>query len=564
MDERFEKLAERYVDEFPSYSPVSATSLGDHRFDHQLDQVSESSRNHKADFYRGILEEMEGIDAAQLSRANQVDYALLEHRLNAALWQITELQEWAWNPLNYTSLAGGAIYGLMAREFAPIDTRLDCVADRLEEFPRLYEQIRATLIPERVPRIHAETAIKQNRGALSILDNLVKPHLSELTTDRRKRLRRAMETARGVIERHQQWLESELLDKAAGDFRIGARLYDQKLAFRLQSPLTRQQIRKRAEEELAGVRARMYEIAKGLYAKEHPYTVFARQPSEFYMQVIIRAALEMAYRDIPARDQVVATAKRSLAITTEFVREKDLVTIPSDPVEIIIMPEFRRGVSIAYCDSPGPLDVGQQTYYAIAPLPADWDDTQVRSYLREYNIRSIHDLTIHEAMPGHFLQLAHSNRYPGRLRSVLSSGTFIEGWAVYTEEMMCDEGFLDGDPLMRLISLKWYLRGIANALIDQAIHTGGMTRDEAMRVMIEDTFQEEREAAAKWTRAQLTSAQLPTYFVGYQEHRDLRREAEQRWGEKFDLKEYHDKVISFGSPPVKFVRALMFDDDIPR
>jgi uncharacterized protein (DUF885 family) len=228
------------------------------------------------------------------------------------------------------------------------------------------------------------------------------------------------------------------------------------------------------------------------------------------------------------------------------------------------MPEFQRGVSTAYCDSPGPLDVGQKTFYAVAPLPADWSPQQVTSFLREYNTRSIHNLTIHEAMPGHFVQLAWANRYPSTLRAVLASGVFIEGWACYTERMMVDEGYLNGDPLMRLVSLKWYLRTISNALIDQAIHVDGMPREEAMQIMIEDTFQEEREAAGKWTRAQLTSTQLSTYFVGLQEHRDLRRETEAAWGKDFTLQRYHDKVVSFGSPPVQFVRALMLDLDLPR
>ncbi|NQV35659.1 MAG: DUF885 domain-containing protein [Phycisphaeraceae bacterium] len=177
-------------------------------------------------------------------------------------------------------------------------------------------------------------------------------------------------------------------------------------------------------------------------------------------------------------------------------------------------------------------------------------------------MRSIHDLTMHEAMPGHFLQLAHANRYPGKLRAVLASGVFIEGWAIYSERMMIDAGYLDNDPLMRLINLKWYLRGIANALMDQAIHAGDMTRDQAMTLMMEDTFQEEREAAAKWVRAQLTSAQLTTYFVGTLEHFDLRRDIEAAWGDDFDLKTYHDKILSFGSPPVQMVRAILLDQAI--
>jgi len=563
MDRQFEELGQRYVQEVPALSPVSATLLGDHRFDGKLNQVSAASRKQEAAFCLKFLRQVSSIDPAKLSRANQIDHALLAHHLRADLWRLERLQQWAWNPLAYTGLAGNAVYGLTAREFAPLNERLAHVADRLEQFPRLFRQIRSTLDPRRVPKIHAETAIKQNRGVLSILDNMVKPHLGELPADERRRLERAMATARRAVEAHQKWLEAELLPNAGGNFRLGAELYDQKLAFTLQTPMARKQIRQRAEKELRRVRNQMYAISKGVYKQQYPFTRFPAGPSEAYKQAVVRACLEMAYRETPDADQIVETAKRSLKLTSAFVRRKDLVTVPADPVEIIVMPEFRRGVSIAYCDSPGPLDVGQRTFYAVAPLPEDWTAAQVQSFLREYNLRSLHNLTVHEAMPGHFLQLAHANRYPGKLRAVLSSGVFIEGWAVYTEQMMCEQGFLDGDPLMRLISLKWYLRGIANAVIDQAIHVEGMTRDQAMKLMIEDTFQEEREAAAKWTRAQLTSAQLSTYFVGFQEITDLRREAQKRWGEEFKLKTYHDKLLSFGSPPVRFVRALLFDLEIP-
>jgi uncharacterized protein (DUF885 family) len=562
-DRRFEALGDRYVEEFPALSPVSATLLGDHRFDGRLDEVSATSRARQAAFCREYLRQLAGIDRAELSRANQIDHALLAHHLRAKLWRLEKLQEWAWNPLGYTGLAGNAVYGLTAREFAPLGERLSHVADRLEEFPRLFRQIRSTLEPQRVPKIHAETAVKQNRGVLSILKNMVEPHLGELPADEQERLKRAMATARRAVEAHHEWLESELVPNAGGDFRLGAKLYDEKLAFTLQTPMTRRQIRERAESELRRIRREMYAVAKGVYKQQYPFTRFPADPSEPYKQAIIRACLELAYRETPEADQIVETAKESLKLTTAFVRGKDLVTVPPDPLEIIFMPEFRRGVSIAYCDSPGPLDVGQRTYYAVAPLPEDWTAEQVRSFLREYNLRSLHNLTVHEAMPGHFLQLACSNRYPGRLRSVLSSGVFIEGWAVYAEHMMVEQGFLDGDPLMKLIVLKWYLRGIANAIIDQAIHVDGMTRDQAIELMIEGTFQEEREAAAKWIRAQLTSAQLSTYFVGVQEITELRREAEQRWAAQFDLKTYHDKLLSFGSPPVRFVRALLFDLEIP-
>jgi uncharacterized protein (DUF885 family) len=563
MDKTFEELGKRYVQEFPEFSPVGATQLGDHRFDGKLDEISPNERDRAKAFYRKFLSELAAIDRAKLSRAHQVDYALLHHSLRADLWRLEKLQDWAWNPLLYTELAGSAVYGLMAREFAPLPDRLGHIADRLEQFPRLLEQVRATLEPKRVPAVHAETAVKQNRGALSIIENMVEPQTGKLSEKERGRLERAIATARGEVEKHQTWLEKELVPKAAGDFRLGARLFDEKLAFTLHTPLARDEIRDRARRELARVRDEMYRAAREVYQNKHPYARFPEEPSAEYRQAIIRAALEMAAIDAPKPDAVVTTAEEALTCATQFVRKKELMTLPDDPLEIIIMPEFQRGVSTAYCDSPGPLDVGQKTFYAVAPLPSDWTKTQVESFLREYNVRSIHNLTIHEAMPGHFVQLAWANRYPSTLRAVLASGVFVEGWACYTERMMVDEAYLDGDPLMKLVSLKWYLRTIANALIDQAIHVDGMERDEAMRLMIEDTFQEEREAAGKWTRARLTSTQLSTYFVGLQEHLDLRREAQAAWGDDFSLQRYHDRVVSFGSPPVQFVRALLLEKAIP-
>jgi uncharacterized protein (DUF885 family) len=559
----FDALAKQFIDEFPALHPVSATQLGDHRFDGEVDDVSDEQRQEEVAFCRKYIERLSQIPRDKLTRDRQVDAELLRQQLQATIWQLDTLQEWSWNPLQYTALVGDAVYGLMAREFAPTAERLLHVAQRLEQFPRVLSQVRTTLEPPRVPKIHAETAVKQNRGVLSIVEQEVEPLANQLDEANQTRLKKAIDTARQAIEEHQQWLEKELLPAAAGDARIGHELFDQKLAFTLQSRLTRDDIRGRAGEELRRVREQMWNIAREVYRQRNPFTKFPDAPSDEYKQAIIRAALEVAYADRPARDHIVETAREALARCTEFVREKDLVTVPDDPVEIIVMPEFRRGVSLAYCDSPGPLDVGQKTFYAVAPLPEDWTDAQVTSFLREYNLRSIYDLTVHEAMPGHFLQLAVANRYPSTLRAVLSSGVFIEGWAVYTEQLMAEQGLLDHDPLMRLIALKWYLRSIANAFIDQAIHCDGMQRDEAMRLMIEDTFQEEREAAAKWIRAQLTSTQLSTYFVGYQEHRDLREEAERDWGEEFTLKEYHDRLLAFGSPPVQYARALLLSLPIP-
>jgi uncharacterized protein (DUF885 family) len=539
--------------------------VGDHRADDRLDQVNDAARKRQARQYRDFREALDEIEWQTLSRANKVDAELLRSELDWNVWALQTLREWSWNPLYYVDLAGSSLYALMARDFSPLPERLANATSRMEQFPRFLRQARASIEPARVPRVHAETAVQQNRGIHSIIDTMIVPQsqAADLSADLATRFEAAIATAREAIDEHQAWLENDLLPQAAGEFRLGPVLFDQKLRYALNSPLSRREIRMRAESEYVAVRNEMFTIAREVYADMHPYASFPDNPDEAYKQVIIRAALELAYRHLPEADAIVEIATDDVRQASDFVRANDLVTMPEDPLEIIEMPEYQRGVSFAYLDPPGPLDAGQKSFYAVSPLPQDWTEPQVLSFLREYNLYSLQNLTLHEAVPGHYLQIAHSNRHPSSLRAVLWSGPFVEGWAVYAERVMIDAGYPDRDPLMRLINLKWYLRAVTNAIIDQAIHVDGMSRDAAMKLMIEGGFQEEREAAGKWTRAQLTSTQLSTYFVGYQEHSDMRRAVERAWGDDFSLRRYHDAALSYGSPPVRFVRALILDEAIP-
>ena len=561
-DTQFGDLSARWLDGAMRLSPVSATQTGDHRFDGELDDLSAEGRAKSLDFSKSLLAELEKIDRATLSRENQVDASVLRNQLRYDVWSAESLQGWAWDPMLYSQLAGGSLYTLLARDFAPMPERLRNATSRMEKLPALFAQMRANLDPARVPKIHAETVARQNQGVLSLIDELIVPHAGELPEADRKRLDAAIATLRKAVDEHQAWLDKTLVPNAKGDFRIGQKLYDEKLAFALDSPLGRAEIRKRAEAELTRVRAEMYTVARGVLAGKKGAPETPDAPSASQQQAVIQAALELAYADRPTRDKVVETAEATLASATEFVRKKDFITLPDAPVKIILMPEFQRGVTVAYCDSPGPLDKSLDTFYAVSPIPDDWTDKQTTSFLREYNTRSIDELSIHEAMPGHYVQIWHSNKYPSVLRAVLSSGSFVEGWAVYAEKAMVDQGYRDNDPLYHLIQLKWYLRVISNAILDQAIHVDGMSRDDAMKLMTQDTFQEEREAAGKWVRAQLSSTQLPTYFVGAQEHFDLRKAVEARDGDKFNLKNYHDTVLSFGSPSGRYVRNLMLNEPI--
>ncbi len=561
-DAAFAGLSTRALEGWLQLSPVGATQIGEHKYDGELDDLSAAGRQKGLDFSKKILAELDATDIAALSRENQVDAAILRNQLQYDIWTAETLQSWAWDPQVYNNVAGGAIYGLMAREFAPLPDRLKSATARMQKIPALLAQARENLDPARVPKVHAETVAKQNAGILSIVETFITPHLKDLTDADRAQAEAAIDNLKKAVAEHQAWLDKTLVPNAKGDFRIGQTLYDQKLQFALLSSLSRADIKQRAEGELKRVREDMYGIARTVLKDKPGAPALPETPTAEEQQKAIEAALELAYAERPARDKVVPDAEAALAQATEFVRKHDLVTLPDAPVEIIEMPEFQRGVAVAYCDSPGPLDKNLKTFYAVSPIPDEWDQKQVDSFLREYNSRMIHLLSIHEGTPGHYLEGWHSAKFPSTLRAVLRSGMFAEGWAVYTEKMMADAGYLDNDPLFRLVQMKFYLRTIANAILDQGVQVDGWTREQAMDLMVRQTFQQEREAAGKWTRAQLTSAQLPTYFVGVQEHFDMRKAAEAKQGAQFNLKAYHDQVLSYGAPPVRFVRQLMLDEPI--
>jgi uncharacterized protein (DUF885 family) len=345
-----------------------------------------------------------------------------------------------------------------------------------------------------------------------------------------------------------------VLPTASGEFRIGAERFRKKLRFALDADLSPEQIYERCQRELESTTAALHATALPLFAKHFPDLA---KKAEMDRPAVIKAVFDKLAEKRANDETVVARCKEILAAATSFVRTKNLVTVPDVPIKVIVLPEFQRGVAIAYCQPPGALEPEGETFFAVSPTPKDWTDARRTSFFREYNDYMLHDLTIHEAMPGHYLQLAHSNRFkaPTLIRAIFWSGTFVEGWAVYTERVMSDAGF--GGPEVRMQQLKMRLRSIINALIDQGVHMHGMTEKEALDLMIKQGFQEEGEAAGKWRRVVQSSTQLSTYFVGAAEHDDLRAAVEKREGAKFNLKTYHDTVLSFGSPAVKYVRQEM-------
>jgi uncharacterized protein (DUF885 family) len=357
-----------------------------------------------------------------------------------------------------------------------------------------------------------------------------------------------------ALEDYKAWLQKDLLPRSDGDFRIGADKFRKKLRFALASDLSMEEIMKRAQADLAATQKAIYETALPFYKKYFPNAAKSALGDK---KKVTAAVLEKLAEQHPDDNTIVGYAQKIVREATDFTRQHDLVTVPDKPLDVIVMPEFKRGQGIAYCDSPGPLEQNGKTFFAVEPTPKDWSAQRKESFFKEYNNYMIRDLTVHEAMPGHYLQLAHSNEFraPTLVRAIFQSGTFIEGWAVYCEQMMAEQSY--GGPEVKMQQLKMRLRVVCNAILDQGIHAKNMSEKEAMDLMMKEGFQQEGEAVAKWKRARLSSAQLSTYFVGVTEHLDLRDRARARDGSTFNLKKYNDTVLSFGSPPVKYIRELM-------
>lgn len=561
-DLQFKAIGDAYIAAVERLSPVEATALGLHGSDSRLPDITPAGRLARQREWQRLLARIGQINPARLGRDQQVDRAMLVNELRYRLWSDLAAQDWAWNPQIYNDMAAGSLYTLAARDFAPWDVRLKAATARMEALPALLMQSRSQLIPAKVPRIFAETVSKQNGGIVEIAETMLAPHADSLTGADRARFDKALAGLRVAVADQQQWLDSVLVPQAKGDFRLGSRLYDQKMRFALVSDIKRPELKARALKAKADIRAEMYALAREVLAGQADAPPLPDNPTAEQQQAGIEAALKLSYAKRPPRSQLEQRARETLAEATAFVAEKGLIRMGDGPVKVITMPKFQQGNAVAYNDPPGPFEKHLQNFYAVSPIPEDWSDAQADSFLSEYNDYMIHDLSIHEAMPGHYLQLDHSNRTDNPLRAMLWSGPFVEGWAVYAEGVMKDAGYLNGDPLFKLTVLKMRLRSVTNTLLDIGIHTEGMTRDQAMELMMQGAFQQEREAAGKWVRANLSSVQLLSYFTGYEEHRELRAEAERRWGRDFTLRRYHDTVLSFGSPPAKYVRALMFNEPV--
>jgi uncharacterized protein (DUF885 family) len=551
QDDAFQKIAHEYIEQYLRANPEDATELGDHRFDGQLTDYSPEARAKDLSTQKEFRHKLNAIDGSQLTGANNIDFRILKENIDYEIFRAEELKEPEWNPLVYMQSLANSLYLLVARDFAPAEKRVPNLRHRMEKIPGVIAQAKANL--QHPPRVHTETAIEQTQGAINLVREGLAPLLDQAPQTKKDILPLQEKTAAALAD-YKKWLQNDLLPRSDGDFRLGVEKFRKKLRFALGSDLSMEEIMKRAQTDLQQTQTAIYETALPLYKKYFPNADSATLADKHKVTAAVLDKLAEQHPDDPT---VVGYAQKVLAEATDFVKQHNLVAVPTVPLDVIAMPEFKRGVAIAYCDSPGPLDKNGKTFFAVAPTPKDWSKERKESFFHEYNNFMIRDLTVHEAMPGHYLQLAHANEFhaPTLVRAIFRSGAFIEGWAVYCEQTMAEEGY--GGPEVKMQQLKMRLRAIANAILDQSIHAGNMSEQQAMDLMTKEAFQQEGEAVAKWKRARLTAAQLSTYFVGATEHLDLRAADQRKLGKDFDLKKYNDQVISYGSPAVKYVRELM-------
>jgi len=577
-DAAFAALAQSTVDGLLERRPERATVLGEHAHDGRLTIGTSAHYEELARWCAGRLAEVQGIDMGPLSAEYRVDAQILFAELERVLFATTELREHEWNPM--LANPGRAIYLLLARDFAPLPARLDSLAKRLAAVPEALAAARS-VAAARMPQVHLETAISQFEGTERLIgaeldrilaaapDGTASPGTASPGVASRSLVPAGLAPARAAaldaLAEHRRWLEQRLADgvrdESFRDPRIGPDLFARKLHHTLESGTSPAELLARAQADLAETTGQITETAARLEPGAGAGGGAVGAGAGGGSASLVRRVLDELAADAPDDRTILGLVGRDYHQALAFIEETGLVTTVDDLVDIIEMPEIDRGVAVAYCDAPGPLEAdGQPTFVAVSPTPRDWAEGRVRSFYREYNRHLVQNLVVHEAMPGHVLQLAHARRFRGGtpVRAAFWSGSFVEGWAVYAEELMARHGYPgEGNPdAVRMQQLKMRLRTIINTILDVRVHCGDLSESSAMELMTGPGFQEEGEAAGKWRRAQLTATQLSTYYVGYTEVSDLITRLRAKRPELTE-RELHDEVLAHGSPAVRHLRSLL-------
>ena len=551
----FSEAQDAFFADFFRLYPVHATEAGNHQHDPQWPDLTDAGAHERVSWLADIRARLEAADG--LSRDEEIDRRVLLATIDELRFDEEELDELSWSPIVYSYLLGGGLFGLLSREFAPLGDRLQSAAGRMEGIPAALDAARQNLTSGRgraVSAFHVEKAIQTMPGVTDLCQTAVSM-AADVDDATRDRVTAAAGPAIAAVEAFTTWLKDDLLPTADGDFRLGRDLYERKFHHSLKATITPAELEVRAAKAYDEIRAEMLRLARELWPSWIGDEAIPDDPD-----VLTRRVLDAIAVDHPKADELLDFCRGEHQRIEAFIRERDLIGLAEEPLQIIWTPPFLRAFGGAMLIPPGPLDKGLDSFFAITPPPDDWTDEQVESMLRENNSRSLRVLTIHEAVPGHYLQLAWSNRCDSLPRSVFGSGVFAEGWAVYVTQVMMDVGYGADDPALMLAHWKYFLRAATNTLMDIRIHTGTMTEDEAMTMMVDGGFQEQSEASEKWSRARLSSTQLCSYYLGSVEMTELEHEARRQAGDAFGWRSFLESVVSHGTPPMPVIRDILFGD----
>jgi len=544
---------------------VNSTAQGYHKhrgadLDSELDDLSRQGLNQQRNFYSDFHQRLAKIHRDKLSPEDRADYEIIEGQIALSLFDLDIAQTWQKNPTYYVELAGEAVFAPFVLEYAPLPDRMRHVIARLNKFPTLMLQARQNL-RRPAPAIWIKVAKEENDGNIDLIDKDVR---AKVPADLKADYDKAADTAITALKAFNQFLDDELPHRGEGDWRLGADFYPTKFRFALGTDRKPAEVLASAEADLKTVRARMLGIASGLHQQwfathgPHDDLKGIERENRIIGEVLGRIAEK---HSTPA--EYFADAKGDLDEARAFVKEKNLLSYPPrGNLQVIETPEFMRGIYSVGGFNPAPvLEPQLGAFYWVTPIPANWKPERIASKLREYNFYNLKLLTIHEAMPGHWVQGEFGNDVQPKTRRVLRSlygnGPYVEGWAQYATQTMLDEGFLNGSPELRLTFQKQELRVLANAIMDIKLQTGKMTDQEAIDLMEKDTFQEVEEATGKLQRAKLSSCQLPMYFLGWRGWITVRDEQKKKLGDKFNLHDFHDHALKEGAVPLPALGRLL-------
>jgi uncharacterized protein (DUF885 family) len=553
-DQKLDAFFRQYLEDYFRLRPLEATRLGDHRFDSLIENLTPESRAAWLDQIRKAAADLpRQVEYARLSRPAQIDFEILEHDLNYQLWLGENTHPYEEDPRIYNDYINDSVYLLLTQSTLPLETNVANAIARMALIPKTIAAARQNL--HNPPRVNTETAIRQNRGAIAFYESDIYNYAGK--TRQSAALKAAADSVVSDLKQYQTFLETDLLPRANGEWRLGPDKFAHKLDLELEAGVTADDVLTNAEAEFGRVQDQMFVIARQLWSR-----YYFKEPlppdDEIGRRATVQIVLDAIGKEHDRPENLARDMRLRVIRLKQFIRATDFVALPEpDRTKIIVMPEFRRGDSTAYMEAAPPLDTNATGLLAISPPPGDWNAQQVNSYMEEYNDRMLDVLTIHEGYPGHAVQFAYGNLNPSLIRRVLPSGTYVEGWAVYTEKTMVDQGYGGGDLALRLTQLKFYLRAVANAILDHKMHCGTMTDDQALDFLTRQCYQSEGEARLKIIRAEQTSCQLSTYFVGRMAHYRLRQEIERQMGDKFSLSAYHHAVLVQGAVPVKYLPELV-------